>query len=52
MSVRVCVDFLKRQFPTLAQWPGEKWMALPAVVFLVVAYVTVETFELFLRLGY
>lgn len=52
MFLRGVSAALKRQFPNLAEWPREKWLAFPAIVFVVVAYVTVETFELFVRLGY
>jgi hypothetical protein len=29
----------KRQFPTLAAWPAEKWLAAPAVLFITVAMI-------------
>lgn len=36
----------KRLFPTLSEWPAEKWLALPGVLLIAVAVLTVTLNEL------
>ncbi len=42
----------KRMFPTLAEWPPEKWLVLPAVVFFSITILVIPVRLLFNYFGW